>query len=144
MNYIKIIITSLSSFIALFIITELLGKRQVSQLSLFDYVTGITIGSIAAEMATSIDGFWQPLVAMAIYGICTVSISLITSKSIKLRRILTGRAVILYDSGELYESNLRKSKLDINEFLEQCRNAGYFDIFIFSPPSESLLSVLYR
>jgi len=105
-----------------------MGKRQISQLSLFDYVTGITIGSIAAEMATSLDGFLNPLIAMIVYAICTITISSITSKSIKLRRILTGCSVVLYSSGELYKSNFKKVKLDINEFLEQCRNAGYFDL----------------
>lgn len=128
MDYIKIILTSLSSFIVLFALAKIMGKRQMSQLSMFDYITGISIGSIAAEMATTLDGYLRPLIAMIIYAFSTITISLITSKSIKLRRFLIGCSTILYDSGELYQSNLKKVKLDINEFLELCRNAGYFDI----------------
>ena len=57
--------TSVSSVIILFILTRIMGKRQISQLTMFDYINGITIGSIAAEMATALDGdVWQPLFAM--------------------------------------------------------------------------------
>ena len=64
-----IVITSVSSVIVLFILTRIMGKRQISQLTMFDYINGITIGSIAAEMATALDGdVWQPLFAMIIYA----------------------------------------------------------------------------
>ena len=48
---IVIVIRSLISFIVLLLLTRLMGKRQVSQLTFFDYIVGITIGSIAAEMS---------------------------------------------------------------------------------------------
>lgn len=65
-----IIALSLGSIIAIFILTKLMGYRQMSQMSMFDYVNGITIGSIAAEMATSLEeNFMQPLVAMIVYAL---------------------------------------------------------------------------
>lgn len=101
----------------------------MSQLSMFDYINGITIGSIAAEMATSLeDDFLKPLVAMIIYGIVAVLISLLTSKSIKFRRIVSGKSLILYDNNKLFYNNLKKAKMDIDEFLIQCRNNGYFNL----------------
>lgn len=127
MDLLKIVGASLSSVVVLFLLTKWMGNRQMSQLSMFDYINGITIGSIAAEMATAIEGdIWQPLVAMAIYGLLSVLISMVTERSIRLRRILNGKPLVLYDKGKLYEKNLKMAKLDVNEFLTQCRTNGYF------------------
>ena len=79
---IYIIVLSFGSIITLFILTKLMGYRQMSEMSMFDYINGITIGSIAAEMATSLEqSFWQPFTAMVVYGICGILLSHATSKS---------------------------------------------------------------
>ena len=127
MIYLKTVVTALASIVALFLLTKLMGNRQMSQLSMFDYVNGITIGSIAAEMATSLDASpTLPLIAMAVYALVAVLISFITTKSIKMRRILTGRATVLLNSGKLYRDNLKKTKIDINELQTICRDKGFF------------------
>ena len=69
MDLLNIALTSIGSIIVLFLLTKLIGNRQMSELNMFDYINGITIGSIAAEMATSLEGdFLKPLLAMIIYG----------------------------------------------------------------------------
>lgn len=129
MDVLKIIALSISSFIVLFILTKLMGNREMAQLSMFDYIISITIGSIAAEMATALeDSFTQPLIAMAIYAAGAIILSFITSHSIKGRRIISGRTYILYDNGKIYFKNLKKSKMDLNEFLMECRTNGYFNL----------------
>lgn len=128
MDILKIALLSLSSITVLFILTKLMGAKQMSQLSMFDYINGITIGSIAAEMATNLEEFHKPLTAMAVYTFVVIMISFINSKSVKFRRITTGKPLILYEDGKLYKQNLKKSKLELNEFLTQCRGNGYFDL----------------
>lgn len=123
-----VIVLSLASLIVLFLMTKLMGYRQMSQMSLFDYINGITIGSIAAEMATNLEDYHRPLAAMIIYSLAAVCLSLLSGKSIKARRFLNGKPLILLHNDILYEENLKKSKIDLNEFLEQCRVSGYFDI----------------
>ena len=109
--------------------TKLMGKRQVSQLSLFDYINGITIGSITAEMAFSpLKDFWKPAVAIAIFSLFAVLFSVLSDKSVQFRRFFVGKAIVLMDNGTIYRKNFKKSKLDLNEFLTQCRIAGYFNI----------------
>ena len=126
---VKIAVLSLGSLVALFILTKLMGNKEMSQLSMFDYIIGITIGSIAAEMSTALeDDFMQPLVAMIVYAVVAVIISIVSNKSLKIRRIIYGNSLILLDNGELYRKNFKKAKLDINEFLTQCRTNGYFNI----------------
>lgn len=124
-----IVALSLGSIVAIFILTKLMGYRQMSQMSMFDYIIGITIGSIAAEMSTSLENhFTQPLTAMIVYAIAAFLLSKITTKSIKARRIIEGEPLVLFNNGELYKKNLKKAKIDVTEFLVQCRVNGYFDV----------------
>ena len=129
MDYLQIILTSLFSIAVLFLITKLLGYRQMSQLSMFDYINGITIGSIAAELANS-EGreFWQWTITIFIYGLMTFLFSYASDHSITLRRFIAGKPIPLYENGQLLDQNFRKAKLDLNEFLMQCRTNGYFDL----------------
>lgn len=125
----KIALSSVGSIIVLFLLTKLMGNKQMSQLSMFDYINGITIGSIAAEMATSLeDDFWKPLLAMTIYAVTSFLISIFTCKSIKMRRFMNGRAIVLFEGGKLYNKNLLRAKIDIDDLLTQCRNNGYFNL----------------
>lgn len=129
MEFIKILITSVGSVLALFLMTKLIGNKQMNQLNMFDYINGITIGSIGAELATTSEKeFWKPLLALIIYGFATFILNLISSKSIILRRFLEGKSIILMENGKLFNEHFKKAKIDINEFLTQCRTSGFFDI----------------
>lgn len=129
MEILKIIALSLGSMIILFILTKIMGQREMSQLSIFDYITTITIGSIAAEMATSLESnFMQPAVAMIVYAIVTLVMSFLNIKFVKLRPIISGKTLILYDNGTLFKENFKKAKIDLNEFLVQCRTNGFFNL----------------
>ena len=124
----QITLTALGSLAALFLLTKLSGNKQVSQMNLFDYVMGITIGSIAAEMASELESPLRPLWAMVVYGLAAWGIALLTNKSIRVRRFITGKPLILMDSGVIYRKNLRRARMDLNEFLMYCRVSGYFDL----------------
>lgn len=128
MDLLRVIVTSLVSLAALFLLTKLMGNKQVSQMNLFDYIVGITIGSIAAEMATELDTPENSLVAMAVYAVVAVGISLLTNKSLAARRVMTGKPLVLMDGGTIYRENLKKAKMDLSEFLMYCRIGGFFDL----------------
>lgn len=129
MNLIYIVLLSLFSILVLFTLTKLIGYRQMSEMSMFDYISGITIGSIAAEMATSLENnFLEPLIAMIVYGLVTTLLAFVTSKNMKLRRMISGSPFILLNNDQLYEENFKKGHIDLSEFLVQCRINGYFDL----------------
>ncbi|NLK39217.1 MAG: DUF421 domain-containing protein [Clostridiales bacterium] len=128
MDFIVLCLTSIFSYLTLFIMTKLIGYKQISQLDAFDYITGITIGSIAAEFATDLEAPWKPFLAMVLYATATILLSIITRKFPKTRKYLNGSSVIIMDNGKLYQENLKKAKLDLNEFLMMCREQGYFDL----------------
>lgn len=125
----SIIPRSFLSFIILFIVTKLIGKKQVSELSLFDYVVGISIGNFASEMTMNLDGqYINGVIAVIIYGIIAYLVAVLTMKSMFLRRVIIGTPTIIIQEGKILEKNMRKVKIDINDLLEQCRTAGYFNI----------------
>ena len=129
MELIKVVLSSVLSIAAIFILTKLIGNKQLSEAHIFDYINGITVGSIAAEMATSLENdVFKPLVAMVVYTIFVISISYLDRKSLRLRRIFSGKSLVLYDSGKLYYDNFKKTGIDINEFLVSCRLNGFFDL----------------
>ena len=128
MDLLKLFLTTTLSVAVLFVIAKIMGHRQVAQLDFFDYINGITIGSIAAELATEIDEPWKPLLAMIIYGAISVGLSFITSKVPKSRKYINGTPTILMSDGKLYRKNMKKAKLDLSEFLMMCREQGFFDL----------------
>lgn len=128
MDIIKVILTSLLSVVTLFIIAKLMGHKQVAQLDFFDYISGITIGSIAAELATELEEPYKPLTALVIYGSISLLLGILTHKLPRTRKYINGTPTILLCDGKLYRENLKKSKLDLSEFLLLCREQGYFDL----------------
>lgn len=124
-----VILRALVSLVALFLVTKLLGKKQVSQLSLFDYVIGISIGNFAAEMTTDLDlPYTHGVVAVLIFGLVAYAVSVLTMKSISLRRFFIGTPTILIQEGKILLNGLKRVKFDVNDLLEECRGNGYFDI----------------
>lgn len=119
---------ALLSILVLFSLTKFMGMKQVSQMTMFDYVEGITIGSVAAEMATELEEPLRPLTALVVYGLMAVAISTLTNKSLKMRAVVTGKPLVLLENGVIYRENLKKARLDLNEFLTYCRIGGWFDL----------------
>jgi len=142
----KVFVSSLVSLSALFILTKLMGNREMAQLSMFDYISSIAIGSIAGEMAAmSTDNLIEPLLSMTILSLLTMSINYLTCKSIILRRFFQGQPLLLYQQGQIFEKNLLYAKLDIGELLAECRVKGYYnleDIHTIILESNGKISVL--
>ena len=120
MDLLQVAVTAVGAFAALFLLSKLMGHRQISELSVFDYVNGITIGSIAAEMATELEKPLRPLLVWLLEAL--------TSKCPRLRKYISGSPSIVFDNGKLYRRNMKKARLDLSEFLIQCRQQGFFDL----------------
>ena len=125
----NVTLRALISLITLFLVTKMIGKKQVSQLSLFDYVIGISIGNFAAEMTINLESEEiYGIIAVLIFGLVAYIVSILTIKSITLRRFFMGTPTILIQKGKILQKNFIKVRYDINDILEQCRIKGYYDI----------------
>lgn len=129
MEIFNIMIRTTLVLIILFFLAKLMGKKQISQMNLFDYIIGITIGSIAADISLDIEkNLIAGIVSLSIYVVFSLVLSYVTMKSIFLRRYIIGVSTVLVERGKIIESGLRKAKVNINELLEEARNNGYFNI----------------
>ena len=128
-NICNISMRTIVIIVLMFFITKMLGKKQISQLSLFDYIVGITIGSIAADISLDLEkGLLAGMISLFLYGFIAYLISKLTTKSIVARRFFTGVPTVLMEKGKIIESGLNKVKIDVNELLAEARINGYFNL----------------
>ena len=128
MESIKVLLASLLSYASLFLCAKLVGRKQIAQLNFIDYITGITIGSIAAELATELEAPLRPLIAMGVYALATWAMSRIGMRFMRARKFIDGTPTIILRGGKLYRDNMNKAKLDLSEFMVMCREQGYFSL----------------
>ncbi|MEQ6378568.1 DUF421 domain-containing protein [Bacillaceae bacterium S4-13-58] len=124
-----VIVRVFISFFTLLIFTRILGKQEVGQLSFFDYINGITIGSIAATLATDLSTkAWVHWVGLAGFAGLTGLLQIITIKHRYAGKIIDGEPTIVIQDGKILEKNLKKMRLKFNELMMLLRQHGVFDI----------------
>lgn len=123
-----IIVSSILFVVTLFIITKLGGKKQLSELSFFEYVSGITIGSIAGEVIMGLDGnLIHGVLAIGIFGAFTYFHEVMGIKSKKFRDIIEGKSTVIIKDGKVLENNLKKEKYSIDELNSLLRQKNVFN-----------------
>lgn len=128
-DFLNICFRTILVLVILFFITKMMGKKQISELNFFDYVVGITIGSIAADISLDIEkNMIAGIAALFIYGFISYIISFVSIKSILARRFFIGVPTVLVEKGKIIESGLKKSKIDVNDLLMVARENGYFNL----------------
>lgn len=128
-DFLNICFRTILILIILFFITKMMGKKQISELNFFDYVVGITIGSIAADISLDIEkNMIAGIAALFIYGFISYIISFVSIKSILARRFFIGVPTVLVEKGKIIESGVKKSKIDVNDLLMEARENGYFNL----------------
>ena len=122
---IHIILRTILVLVILFLVFKLLGKKQISEMNMFDYITGITIGSIVADISLDIE---KNLLGGLIYCLISMLISYLSLKSIPLRNFFNGKETILMSSGHLIRKNMSQNKITINVLEREARLMGYFHL----------------
>lgn len=126
-EWLNIIIRSFLFVVTLFAITKLGGKKQLAELSFFEYVSGITIGSIAGEVIMGLEGnMLHGVLAIFIFGGFTYLVDVISIKSKKFRDFVEGKATVFIKDGKILEKNLKKEKYTIDELNSLLRDKNVF------------------
>ncbi|HBK52651.1 MULTISPECIES: DUF421 domain-containing protein [Syntrophomonas] len=129
LDNIDIIFRNLIAVGILFLVTLVIGKKLISQLNFFDFIVGITIGSIAA--ALSVDKtitYSHGIISLLIWGLIPLVVAKIALADIRARRRLDGVPTLLVQNGKILEDNLKKEKYHVNDLLEELRLKGVFNI----------------
>ncbi len=147
-EYFQVGLRSIFILLALFTITKLLGKKQLSKLSFFEYITGITIGSIAGTLSMDLElKLIEGLMSILLWFMVPFLFSLISLKSIRFRHFVEGKPTVFIDNGKLNEKAMKKEKYSIDELIEQLHKKSIFrieDIEYASLDSNGDLSVLLK
>ncbi|WP_217586234.1 DUF421 domain-containing protein [Lentibacillus saliphilus] len=124
-----VIVRVIIAFFSLLIFTRLLGKQEVGQLTFFDYINGITIGSIAGTLATDLSSkAWAHWIGLTGFAILTGLLQFITIKNRYLGKVLDGEPTVVIENGKILEDNLRKMRIKLGEFMMLLRDKDIFDI----------------
>jgi uncharacterized membrane protein YcaP (DUF421 family) len=145
----EVVIRTLVAVIVLFTLTKLLGKRQVSQLSVFEYITGITIGSITAYVSLDLDTNWHlGIIALSVWILVSIGIEFLQVKSKTMRDLIDGTPRILIKNGKIMEDNLKKERITTDELMMQLRKKNVFLVadveFAVMEPSGDINVLLMR
>lgn len=128
-EWIDLFIRSFIFLALLFFITKILGKKQISELSFFEYVSGITIGSIAGEAITGLEkNLFQGMLAILIFGLVTFFADVLALKSKSFRDFVEGRGTVFIKDGKVLEENLKKEKYSIDELSALLRQKDIFRV----------------
>ena len=123
-----VLVRSIIAFFSLLIFTRIIGKEQISQLTFFDYVLGITIGSIAASLTTDLSSrAWPHWVGLITWAALGYLMEIVTLKWRYVSKVLEGEPVIVIMNGKIMEKALKKAKYRVSDILELMRNQGVFD-----------------
>ncbi|WP_242847949.1 YetF domain-containing protein [Inediibacterium massiliense] len=126
---IEVIIQTFLAFFSILFITRLLGRQQVSQLTLYEYINGITFGSIAATLATDVNQkTYQHLVGLTLFGLLTGIVAYISLKKRNFRKLVDGEPVIVIQDGKILETNLKRTRYSIDDINQLLRGKDCFSI----------------
>ena len=130
LGIVKILIFSASAAAYLFVMAKLLGKKQLAQLDVIDYMLGIAVSSIAAEWAINSANapFYHYLTAMTFFFVVNLLIIFLERKDKRIKKFLKGVPLMVIYEGKVNYSALKKSKMDINDMMSKAREKGYFDL----------------
>jgi uncharacterized membrane protein YcaP (DUF421 family) len=124
-----VFVRGLISFVTLLIFARILGKQQISQLTFFDYVLGITIGSTASSLTTDLDSkAWPHWVGLITWTGAVFLTQLVSLKWRSVHKYLNGEPTVVIMNGNIMEKTMKKIRYTTDDLLEQLRLAGEFDI----------------
>ncbi|MEK3776167.1 DUF421 domain-containing protein [Paenibacillus sp. FSL M8-0212] len=140
-------VRSIIAFLTLIIYTRVLGKQQMGNLTYFDYINGITIGSIAGTFATDLSSkAWIHFVALTIFTIITIIFQYITLKNRTISKLMDSDPTLIIQNGKILEQNLSKMRVKFDELTMMLRQKDVFDIttldYAILEPDGSLSVVL--
>ena len=128
-DWILIFIRSVIFIVVLIVMTRILGKKQISEISFFEYVSGITIGSIAGEVIMGLDrNIGHGVLAIAVFLPLLYWWMFLALKSKKFRDLVDGTSTILIKDGKVMEDNLKKEKYSISDLDSLLRQKDVFNI----------------
>lgn len=127
--FLEILIRAVGAFIIILLITRLVGKTQMGQLTVSDYINAIVLGSIGGAMVTDLkENGWYYVFGLLVFGLLTLGVEYLTMKCRPARKLIEGEPTIVIHNGKILEDNMRKLIYHIDDLTMQLREKGVFNI----------------
>jgi len=124
-----VFIRAIIGYFSILIFTKILGKQQISQLTFFDYVLGITIGSMAATLTTDLSSrAWPHWIGLITWAILGYLFEIFTVKWRFVSKMITGDPKIVIVDGLILENTLKRMKYTAYDLVQLLRNKDVFDL----------------
>jgi len=120
-------IRTLFTLILLLLITRILGRRTLSELTFYDFVIGLIIGNIGASIITDQSSIRNGIIALIISTLWILAINIVSLKFISARKLFEAEPLLVINKGKILENNLKKRYYNVNDLLELLREQGTFD-----------------
>ncbi|GIO25974.1 DUF421 domain-containing protein [Ornithinibacillus bavariensis] len=128
-DWLEIVVRSVSLLIILFFFTKWLGMKQLSQLNVFEYITGIVLGGIVAIHVSTLESpFYFAVISMLIWFIIPYLVEVISLKSKTFRNFVQGKSRVIIQNGKIMEDNLKKEHYSTDDLLESLREKNIFKV----------------
>jgi len=146
--FLEILLRGLGAFVMVLVITRIVGKTQVGQLTVSDFINAIVIGSIAAAMVTDLkENVWYYAFGLGLFGLLTIGAEYLALKSRPARKLIEGEPTIVIHNGKILEDNMKKLIYHVDDLMMQLREKNVFNIadveFAIAEPNGAL-SVLLK
>ncbi len=127
--YFNIFFRSIISFIGLLVLARLMGRKHLAELTYFDHIVSITIGSIIVAVAVdrSINGI-DSIIATTVWAVLPIIVGYISLKNLDFRKIVDSEPLIIIQNGTIIDKNMSKIRYHIGDLLMQLRQKDVFDI----------------
>jgi uncharacterized membrane protein YcaP (DUF421 family) len=127
--FLEILIRGIGVFIITLLVTRLVGKTQVGQLTVSDFINAIVIGSIGAAAVTDLkENGWYYVFGLLLFGLLTVGAEYLAMKYRPARKLLEGEPTVIIHNGKILEDNMRKLIYHMDDLTMQLRDKGVFNI----------------
>ena len=128
-SYLNIIIRAIFAYFTLLTLTRSMGKREVSQMTFFDYIVGITIGTLTGALVTDTNkNFTTILPALIIFALFQIITAYLSLKNRTFRKIFDGSKTVLIKNGKILEKNMLKTRINIDELNTKLRQKNVFKL----------------
>lgn len=128
-NMLPMLYETVFGILALFILTKILGKTQISQLTAFDFIAAVVLGELVGNALFDKDaGIFEIGYVIFLWGSILYLIEITTQKFRRSRFLLEGKPSLIIHKGDIIYEELRKNKIDINEFQHLLRMKDVFAI----------------
>jgi uncharacterized membrane protein YcaP (DUF421 family) len=127
-DYMITFLRALLGFITLLVLVRLIGRKQMSQMTFSDYIVGIVMGSLGANLTVNKSlNLVSGIIAIAAWGGFDILTSFLALKNLRMRKLVYGEPLIVINKGQIHDQNMSKSNYNINELLMQLREKDVFD-----------------